>query len=93
MASTTIKGTYSLDPETIRALEDMARRLRISKSEALRRAIRLAAEDSHPGQAALASLDAIQAALAPRRRRLEAWTGALRKDRHAASARRERAWS
>jgi Ribbon-helix-helix protein, copG family len=43
MATPTIKSTYTLDLDTVRALEDMARRLGVSKSEALRRAIRLAA--------------------------------------------------
>lgn len=36
MATPTIKSTYTLDLDTIRALEDMARRLGVSKSEALR---------------------------------------------------------
>lgn len=40
MATMTIKSTYSLDVGTVRALEDLARRWNVSKSEALRRAIR-----------------------------------------------------
>jgi len=43
MARMTIRSTYALDVETVRALERMARRLGISKSEALRRAIQGAA--------------------------------------------------
>ena len=37
MASTTIKGTYALDVETVRALERLAQEWDVSKSEALRR--------------------------------------------------------
>ena len=36
MATTTVKSTYSLDVESVQALEDLARRWRVSKSEALR---------------------------------------------------------
>jgi len=43
MAVTTIKSTYALDVETVRELEEMARAWKVSKSEALRRAIRSAA--------------------------------------------------
>ena len=42
MATPTIKSTYSLDVESVRALDDLARRWQVSKSEALRRAIRRA---------------------------------------------------
>lgn len=44
MATTAIKTTYSLDVETVEALDRMAREWNVSKSEALRRAIRSAAE-------------------------------------------------
>lgn len=44
MATTAIKTTYSLDVETVAALDRMARERNVSKSEALRRAIRVAAE-------------------------------------------------
>lgn len=61
MARPKIKATYSLDEETVRDLETMARRLKISKSEALRRAIRLAAEREIPtGSEQLAALDELQ---------------------------------
>jgi hypothetical protein len=48
MAGTTVKVTYFLDVETIRALDDMARRWRVSKSEALRRVIRAAGHEPGP---------------------------------------------
>ena len=46
MAVTTIKSTYSLDVETVRTLESLARRWNVSKSEVLRRAIRAAAGEN-----------------------------------------------
>jgi hypothetical protein len=42
MASATVKTTYSLDIETVKALEALAKSWNVSKSEALRRAIRSA---------------------------------------------------
>ncbi len=44
MAGLTIRTTYALDAETVRLLERMAKRWKVSKSEALRRAIRAASE-------------------------------------------------
>jgi len=46
MAPSMIKSTYTLDAETVRTLEGLARHWRVSKSEALRRAIRTAAGSS-----------------------------------------------
>ncbi len=58
MATTTIKSTYSLDVETVRTLEAIARRWNVSKSEALRRAIRGAADREPPEETgALEALD------------------------------------
>jgi hypothetical protein len=91
MASTTIKSTYSLDVETVRALEGMARRWKVSKSEALRRAIRSAAAQPEPeGGTALRALDRLQASLdlsAADRRRWERESAA---ERRAASEHRGR---
>lgn len=64
MATPKIKATYSLDEKTVKDLETMAQRLKISKSEALRRAIRLAAEKEIPtGSEKLAALDELQRSL------------------------------
>jgi hypothetical protein len=64
MAGAKIKATYSLDVETVRDLERMAKRLKISKSAALRRAIRLAV-GSGPGagEEQLSALDELQQSL------------------------------
>jgi hypothetical protein len=48
MATTTVRSTYALDPETVGLLERLARQWAVSKSEALRRAIRAAAERTAP---------------------------------------------
>jgi hypothetical protein len=42
MASAMIKSTYSLDPETVRKVERLAARWKVSKSEVLRRAVAVA---------------------------------------------------
>jgi hypothetical protein len=42
MAIMTIRSTYALDPESVAQLETLARNWGVSKSEALRRAIRAA---------------------------------------------------
>ena len=44
MAPSMIKSTYTLDAESVRTLEGLARHWRVSKSEARRRAIRTAAD-------------------------------------------------
>ena len=77
MASTTIKVTYALDPETVKLLESMARRLGVSKSQALRRAIRSAARVRGDATASLSALDRLQAAAA--RVPVERWAAAVRK--------------
>jgi hypothetical protein len=56
MASLSIESTYSLDPDAVPTLHEIARRWKVSKSEALRRAIRAVA-DRLPEQ----SHDALQA--------------------------------
>ena len=61
MATTTIKTTYSLDVETVRTLEAMAKRWKVTKSEALRLAIRTASAQTEPARSApLRALDRLQ---------------------------------
>lgn len=72
--ATTIESTYSLDVESERALEHLARRWRVSKSEALRRAIRgEAARGPDRRRDALAALDELQASLRSRNVDVEEW--------------------
>jgi len=64
MAGEKIKATYSLDVETVRDLERMAKRLKISKSAALRRAIRMAVgSEPRAGEDQLSALDELQQSL------------------------------
>lgn len=88
MAVTTIKSTYSLDVESVRALETLARRWNVSKSEVLRRAIRLAVREGGPGEdAALGALDRLQASLRDRKIDVTRWSRDLKNERRAASRR------
>lgn len=74
MATPRIKATYSLDVESVRDLERMAKRLKVSKSEALRRAIRLAAETEAPAsEERLEALDKLQVSVAQSGIDLESW--------------------
>ena len=91
MAVTSVKTTYSLDVETVETLEQMARRWQVSKSEALRRAIRLAAGETAAGATeALATLDSLQSSLLLDSESAEAWEKGRRKERSASSRRRDR---
>lgn len=50
MAVTTVKSTYSLDVESVRTLKALAERWNVSKSEVIRRALRIAVmagDDTH----------------------------------------------
>ncbi len=90
MARTTVKSTYSLDVETVRQLEQMARRLGISKSEALRRAIRAAAGESTDEQRqAVAALDELQRSLELTSSEARDWARRTREERRSASRHRE----
>jgi hypothetical protein len=90
MATMTVKSTYALDVETARALEDMARRWGVSKSEALRRAIRAARRGPALGAPkALTALDALQKSLGLEARTADRWEHGARADRRASSLRRE----
>ena len=89
MAATTIKSTYSLDVESVRALEDLARRWQVSKSEALRRAIRSeASRQPGRGRDALAALDQLQASLRSRNVDLAQWAREVESGRRAVGRRR-----
>ena len=91
MAITTIKSTYALDVETVRMLEEIARRWEVSKSEALRRAIRAAADQAPgAGQGALEALDELQASTGLIPATARAWARRVRTERRASAARSQR---
>ncbi len=86
MPTAKVKATYSLDVETVRELESMAKRLGISKSAALRRAIRLAASaEPRPGEDQLAALDDLQQALGDSPEALKKWERQARQLRRTSS--------
>ena len=91
MATETIKGTYSLDVETVRALERLARRWNVSKSEALRRVIQASAarEPREAGREALRALDDLQRSLELTAGAAADWSAGVRAERRSASRRRE----
>ena len=90
MAVTTIKSTYSLDVETVRTLESLARRWNVSKTEVLRRAIRAAAEGEKSQRVSkkLEALDRWQASLKSQRIDFAAWEQEARTERRASSLKR-----
>ncbi|MBQ90930.1 MAG: hypothetical protein CL441_05835 [Acidimicrobiaceae bacterium] len=88
MATMTIRGTYALDPETVGRLEALARRWEVSKSEALRRAIRAAAEAEQAPDTAVALLDELQRTAGLDQRSADEWVAEVQKERRRASTRR-----
>ena len=90
MAASVVRSTYALDLDTVRTLDRLAERWGVSKSEALRRAVRHAAEQAAPkGPAALEALDALQRSLKLSRTKAGAWARAARSERRASATRRE----
>lgn len=91
MATQTIKTTYSLDVETARMLEAMARRWNVSKSEALRRAIWAAARQGPPneGRDVLKALDSLQRSLNLSSEAADQWKKSARAERQASAKRRK----
>ena len=84
MATLTVKSTYSLDVETVRQLEDLAKRWNTSKSAALRRAIRSAAEQALPEDGKrLNALDRLQDLLALDRESASGWETQVMQERRA----------
>ena len=88
MARTSVKATYALDVRTVEALERMAQRWNVSKSEALRRAIHAAAAGQPSGgRHGLDGLDRVQRALALSPARAKAWVDDVRAERLARTPR------
>ena len=91
MATLTVKSTYSLDVETVRQLEDLAKRWNTTKSAALRRAIRSAAEQALPEDGKrLNALDRLQDLLALDPESASGWETQVMQERRATSRRNPR---
>ena len=87
----TVRSTYALDSATVQELAGMARRMGVSKSEALRRAIHGASRGAMASNAdAVRVLDQLQRSLRLSRGGADAWIREQRAERRAASARRDR---
>ena len=80
MAISKIKGTYTLDVDTVRAIEALARRWATSKSEVLRRAVQAAAV-SEPIRPDLAALDKLQRRLTLTDAAAAQWAAGVREGR------------
>ena len=89
MAITTIKSTYSLDLNSVRTLEALAERWDVSKSEVIRRALRIAlvAGDDTGGSVALEALTRLQDTVRERGVDLGQWERDLAAERAAAARR------
>ena len=88
MATITVKSTYSLDVETVRQLEELAKRWNTSKSGALRRAIQSAAKQVRSDHnEALDALDRLQALLGLDRESAGAWADEVRQERRVVAER------
>ncbi|MGQ0643369.1 MAG: ribbon-helix-helix protein, CopG family [Gemmatimonadaceae bacterium] len=83
MAIPKIKATYSLDPETVRLLERVSRRWGVSKSEALRRAIRASAGEDSGVKERLAAFERFQSAMSLTKQDAEKWIAEVRAERRA----------
>lgn len=92
MATSVVKTTYALDLETIRALDELARRWDVSKSEALRRAIRASASPSQAVKPTepLRALDRLQKAMRLAPTEAARWSASVRAERRVGATRRER---
>lgn len=82
-----------MDVESVRALEALAQRWNVSKSEVLRRAIRMAvAGDAKGNDSALDALDRLQISLRERKVDLQRWARDLQDERRAVAERRPSAF-
>ena len=80
MAITSVRSTYSLDMETMKRIDNLARRWNVSKSEVLRRAIRMA--DEQPAVAErVEAFKRLQASMNLTKERADAWVDEIRAER------------
>jgi hypothetical protein len=89
MAIPRLKSTYTMDTETVRLLDGLARRWDVSKSEALRRAIHAAAEAEPGARGPLAALEAAQRSMGLGPQHAARWQKRARTERRAASRKGE----
>ena len=85
MTTPKVRATYSLDEDTILLLERVSRRWGISKSEALRRAIRSAAASAGEHPPDVERLNRIQGGMGLTASVAAAWARQARADRRASA--------
>ena len=87
MAKMTVRSTFALDLETVDALDRLARKWQVSKSEALRRMVGVASavEEVDGATDALAALDKLQELLDLDEEKADAWVRRIRAERVAGS--------
>jgi hypothetical protein len=90
MATPKVKSTYSLDLDTIRQLERLADAWKVSKSEALRKAILKASDGGQGPTEGLYALDRLQERLTMSSAAAERFARSVRSERAASSKRREK---
>lgn len=94
MATTTIKSTYSLDVESVRALEALAARWNVSKSEVLRRAIRAVwTEQTIAGGGPMEALTRLQTDVQAAGVDLDQWLRDVRAERRAWATAGDAPWA
>ncbi len=89
MALPRIKSTYSLDVDSVRTLEALSERWNVSKSEVIRRSLRMAAMaggKSH-SELALEALNRLQNTVRSRGVDIDQWLGDVKAERNAAEPR------
>jgi Ribbon-helix-helix protein, copG family len=79
MATPTVKSTYVMDLETAETLDRLAREWQVSKSEALRRAIRSAAAGDAPDRVTL--FHNLQQSAGVTREKAARWVASVRAER------------
>lgn len=82
MAIMTVRSTYSLDVETMKLIESLARRWDVSKSEVLRRAVRMAHEQSATSER-LGAFRRLQASMNLTTAQADEWVAEIRAERDA----------
>jgi hypothetical protein len=96
MASAMIKSTYSLDPATVRKVERLAERWKVSKSEAVRRVVTEAKEEQSATvkpeptiQQRLDALTKLQEHMKLTRKQAREWEAEVKRERRASYQNRE----
>ena len=86
----TVRATYALDPHTVSTLERLAKRWSVSKSEAIRRAIRDAAGRHGGGNDRLAALKRLQTSMSLTAGAARRWERQVKTERRSTGERRLR---